>query len=63
MTETQAQYKARVRGYLKGREPLLLDIAAYYAGHDLLHFAQLEAARAVAERQWVVGAATEPAPR
>ena len=27
-------------------------IVAYYAGHDLLHFAQLEAARAAAEQQW-----------
>ena len=27
-------------------------IVAYYAGHDLLHFAQLEAARVAAEQQW-----------
>jgi hypothetical protein len=34
----------------RGRESVR-DIAAYYAGHDLLHFAQLEAARAAAERK------------
>jgi hypothetical protein len=43
----------------RGRESVR-EIAAYYAGHDLLHFAQLEAARAAAERHWAAGKATEP---
>ena len=35
----------------RGRESIR-DIAAYYAGHDLLHFAQLQSARDQAERHF-----------
>jgi hypothetical protein len=38
MPETQAQYKARILRHVAGREPLTC-----YAGHDLNHFAQIEA--------------------